>query len=138
VTTSDFETRVAHVVLAVCAVVTGPTAFAQKNEQQLLTLRRAVTLSVAYSSDLALATAQRARELRGAREVAGLELQLARENLRILQQRCQADRRNLRVVEGARLHESDKWLAFLRSDDERQQAQLKLFKTTGQLGRLFP
>ena len=82
--------------------------------------------------------AQRARELRAAREVAGLELKLAQENLRILQERFQADRTNLREVEGARLEESDKWIAFLRADFESQQAQLELFKTTGQLGRLFP
>ena len=82
--------------------------------------------------------AQRARELRAAREVAGLELKLVQENLRILQERFQADRTNLREVEGARLEESDKWIAFLRADFESQQAQLELFKTTGQLGRLFP
>jgi outer membrane protein len=82
--------------------------------------------------------AQRARELRAAREVAGLELKLVQENLRILQERFQADRTNLREVEGARLEESSKWIAFLRADFESQQAQLELFKTTGQLGRLFP
>jgi outer membrane protein TolC len=82
--------------------------------------------------------AQRARELRAAREVAGLELKLVQENLRILQERFQADRANLREVEGARLEESGKWIAFLRADFESQQAQLELFKTTGQLGRLFP
>jgi outer membrane protein TolC len=82
--------------------------------------------------------AQRARELRAAREVAGLELKLAQENLRILQERYQADRSNLREVEGARLEESDKWITFLRADYESQQAQLELFKTTGQLGRLLP
>jgi len=81
---------------------------------------------------------QRARELRAAREVAGLELKLSQENLRILQERYQADRSNLREVEGARLEESDKWIAFLRADYESQQAQLELFNTTGQLGRLFP
>jgi outer membrane protein TolC len=82
--------------------------------------------------------AQRARELRAAREVAGLELKLAQENLRMLQERYQADRSNLREVEGARLEESDKWITFLRADYESQQAQLELFKTTGQLSRLFP
>jgi outer membrane protein TolC len=82
--------------------------------------------------------AQRARELRATREVAGLELKLAQENLRILQERYLADRSNLREVEGARLEESEKWIAFLRADYENQQAQLELFNTTGQLGRLFP
>jgi outer membrane protein TolC len=82
--------------------------------------------------------AQRARELRATRDVAGLELKLAQENLRILQERYLADRSNLREVEGARLEESEKWIAFLRADYENQQAQLELFNTTGQLGRLFP
>ena len=82
--------------------------------------------------------AQRARELRATRDVAGLELKLAQENLRILQERYLADRSNLREVEGARLEESDKWITFLRADYESQQAQLELFKTTGQLSRLFP
>ena len=81
---------------------------------------------------------QRARELKAARGVAGLELRLAQENLRILQERFQTDRTNLRDVEGARLEEGDKWIAFLRADYESQQAQLELLKTTGQLGRLFP
>ena len=82
--------------------------------------------------------AQRARELRATREVAGLELKLAQENLRILQERYQADRSSLREVESARLEESDKWIAFLRADYESQHAQLELFGRTGQLGRLFP
>ena len=82
--------------------------------------------------------AQRARELRATRAVAGLELKLAQENLRILQERYQADRSSLREVESARLEESDKWIAFLRADYESQHAQLELFRTTGQLGRLFP
>ena len=82
--------------------------------------------------------AQRARELRATREVAALELKLAQENLRILQERYQADRSSLREVESARLEESDKWIAFLRADYESQHAQLELFRTTGQLGRLFP
>jgi len=58
---SDVETwRVALGVLAVCALLPGPTAFAQENEQQPLTLRRAVTLSVERSSELTLATARHA------------------------------------------------------------------------------
>jgi outer membrane protein TolC len=81
---------------------------------------------------------QRARELKAIRDVAGLELKLAQENLRILQERFQAERTNLRDVETARLEESDKWVAFLQADYESQQARLELLKTTGQLGRLFP
>ena len=81
---------------------------------------------------------QRARELKSIRDVAGLELKLAQESLRILQERFQAERTNLREVEGARLEESDKWVAFLQADYESQHAQLELLRTTGQLERLFP
>jgi outer membrane protein TolC len=81
--------------------------------------------------------ARRTRELDAAREVARLELQLAQENLRVLQAQFQEGRTGLRDVEKARLEESDKWLAFLDADFNRQQAQLELFRTTGQLARVL-
>ena len=103
----------------------------QLGEVELKRHREEVELAVRRES-------QRVRELRAIRDVAGLELKLAQENLRILQERFQAERTNLREVEGARLEESDKWVAFLQADYESQQAQLELLRTTGQLGRLFP
>jgi outer membrane protein TolC len=103
----------------------------QLGEVELRRKREEVELAVGRES-------QRARELKSVRDVAGLELTLAQENLRILQERFQADRTNLRDVESARLEESDKWVAFLQADYESQQARLELLKTTGQLGRLFP
>jgi outer membrane protein len=81
--------------------------------------------------------AHRTRELEANREVARLALQLAQENLRVLQAQFEEGRLNLREVEKARLEESDKWMAFLDSDYERQQAQLELLRTTGQLARVF-
>ncbi len=81
--------------------------------------------------------AHRTRELDANREVARLALQLAQENLRVLQAQFEEGRLNLREVEKARLEESDKWMAFLDSDYERQQAQLELLRTTGQLARVF-
>jgi outer membrane protein TolC len=103
----------------------------QLGEIELKRKREEVELTVRRES-------QRARELRAARDVAGLELKLAQETLRILQERFQAERTNLREVEGARIEESDKWIAFLQADYESQQAQLTLLRTTGQLRRLFP
>ena len=103
----------------------------QLGEVELRRKREEVELAVRRGS-------QRARELKSVRDVAGLELRLAQENLRILQERFQVDRTNLRDVESARLEESDKWVAFLQADYESQQARLELLKTTGQLGRLFP
>lgn len=81
--------------------------------------------------------ARRTRELDVNRDVARLELQLAQENLRVLQAQFQEGRANLRDVEKARLEESDKWMAFLDADYERQQAQLELLRTTGQLAKVF-
>lgn len=81
--------------------------------------------------------ARRTRELDASREVARLDLQLAQENLRLLQAQFQEGRANLRDVEKARLEESDKWMAFLDADYERQQAQLELLRTTGQLARVL-
>ena len=101
----------------------GEIELKRKREEVELTVRR---------------ESQRARELRAARDVAGLELKLAQETLRILQERFQAERTNLREVEGARVEESDKWIAFLQADYESQQAQLALLRTTGRLRRLFP
>jgi outer membrane protein TolC len=80
---------------------------------------------------------RRARELNAAREVARLELQLAQENVRVLQAQFEEGRAGLREVEKARLEENDKWRAFLDTDFERQKAQLELLRTTGQLTRVF-
>jgi outer membrane protein TolC len=93
--------------------------------------REAIELAVHRES-------QRTRELKANRDVAALELRVAQENLRMVQERFQAERANLRDVENARLEESDTWVAFLQADYESQQAQLELLKTTGQLGRLLP
>jgi hypothetical protein len=39
----------------------------------------------------------------------------------------------LREVEKARLDENEKWMAFLDANFQRQQAQLELLRTAGQL-----
>jgi len=81
--------------------------------------------------------ARATRELETAREVARLELELAQENVRVLQAQFGEGRTSLRELEKARLDEHDKWIAFLDADFNRQQAQLDLLKTTGQLARVF-
>jgi outer membrane protein TolC len=81
--------------------------------------------------------AHRTRELEAAREVARLELQLAQQQLGVLQTQFQEGRTNLRDVEKARLEENDRWIEFLDADFARQQAQLELLRTTGQLARVF-
>ena len=79
----------------------------------------------------------RTRELEAAKEVARLELQLAQQQLAMLQTQFQEGRTSLRDVEKARLQESDRWMEFLEAEFARQQAQLELLKTTGQLARVF-
>jgi outer membrane protein len=80
----------------------------------------------------------RTRELNAARDIAALELELAQEKVRMLRERFQVERANLRDVERARLEQTDKRVAFLQADFDSQQAQLELLNTTGQLTRLFP
>jgi outer membrane protein TolC len=102
----------------------------RQSEVELRRKREEIELAVRRES-------QRTRELKAIRKVAGLELRVAQEDLRTLQERFQEERANLRDVENARLAESDKWVAFLQADYESQHAELELLKTTGQLGRLL-
>ncbi len=81
--------------------------------------------------------ARRTRELDAGREVARLGLQLAQEGLHVLQAQFQEGRASLRDLEKVRLEESQKWMEFLEADYNRQQAQLELLRTTGQLARTF-
>lgn len=81
--------------------------------------------------------ARRSRELDAAREVARLELKLAQEDLGIVQAKFGQGRANLAELEQARLDESEKWLAFLDAEFNRQRAGLELLKTTGQLAQVF-
>jgi outer membrane protein TolC len=77
------------------------------------------------------------RERDAAKEVARLELQLAQQNIGVLQTQYSEGKVNLREVERARLEENDKWMAFLDANFQRQQAQLDLLKTAGQLDKVW-
>jgi outer membrane protein len=77
------------------------------------------------------------REMDAAREVARLELQLAQQQVGLFQAQFTEGKVNLREVEQARLEENDKWLAFLDATFRRQQAQLDLLRTAGQLDKVF-
>jgi outer membrane protein TolC len=81
--------------------------------------------------------ARKSRELEADREVARLELKLAQENVRVLQAQFDEGRTSLRDLEKARLEESDKWRAYLDAGFARQQAQLELLRTTGQIAKVF-
>lgn len=80
---------------------------------------------------------RRLRERDAAKEVARLELQLAQQNVTVLQSQFGEGKVNLREVEKARLEESDKWMAYLDANFQRQQAQLDLLHTAGQLDKLW-
>jgi len=81
--------------------------------------------------------ARNARELESAREVARLDLKLAQETLALTQEKFDQGRASLRELEQDRLDESEKWVAFLDADFARQQGQLTLLQTTGQLAKIF-
>ena len=70
-------------------------------------------------------------------EVARLELQLAQQNVAVFQSQFAEGKLNLREVEKARLEENEKWMAYLDANFQKQQAQLELLKTAGQLDKVW-
>jgi outer membrane protein len=80
---------------------------------------------------------RRVREKDAAKEVARLELQLAQQNVAVFQSQFAEGKLNLREVEKARLEENEKWMAYLDANFQRQQAQLELLKTAGQLDKVW-
>jgi outer membrane protein TolC len=88
------------------------------------------------SADVRLQT-RHLRERDAAKEVARLELQLAQQNVAVLQLQFGEGKLSLREMEKARLEESEKWMAYLDANFQRQQAQLDLLKTAGQLDKVW-
>lgn len=80
---------------------------------------------------------RRVREMEAAKEVARLELRLAQQSVAVLQAQFGEGKLNLRDMERARLDESDKWMAYLDANFQRQQAQLDLLKASGQLDKVW-
>jgi outer membrane protein TolC len=83
---------------------------------------------------------QRSRKVQQAdatKEVARLELQLAGQNVAVLQSQFGEGKANLRDVERARLDENEKWMAYLDANFHRQQAQLELLRTAGQVDKVL-
>lgn len=77
------------------------------------------------------------REREAEKEVARLELQLAQQSIAVLQTQFNEGKVNLSDLEKARLEENDKWMAFLDANFARQQAELDLLKTAGQLDKVW-
>jgi len=80
---------------------------------------------------------RKVQEADAAKEVAHLELQLAQQNVSVLQSQFGEGKANLRDVERARLDENEKWMAYLDANFQRQQAQLELLRTAGQLDKVL-
>jgi outer membrane protein TolC len=101
----------------------------------------AATLSLQKKrSELSLDVRRKARLVREAElggEVAKLELQLAQENVRVLQSQFDEGRGSLQDPEAAHIDENNKWLAFLDANYARQQVQIDLLHTTGQLAQVL-
>jgi len=80
---------------------------------------------------------RRLREMDASKEVARLQLQLAQQSVGALQSQFAEGKANLRDVERARLEESDRWMAYLDATFQRQQAQVELLRTAGQLDKVL-
>ena len=80
---------------------------------------------------------RRVKERDAAKEVARLELQLAQQNLAVLQAQFGEGKLNLREGERARLDENEKWLASLDANFQNQQAHVELLKMVGQLDKVW-
>jgi outer membrane protein TolC len=80
---------------------------------------------------------RRVRERDAAKEVARLELQLAQQDVAVLQAQFGEGKLNLREVEKARLEENERWMFYLDANFQKQQAQLELLKTAGQLDKVW-
>jgi outer membrane protein len=77
------------------------------------------------------------RERDAAKEVARLELQLAQQDVTVLQSQFDEGKVNLREVEKAHLQENERWMQYLDANFQRQQAQLDLLQTAGQLDKVW-
>jgi len=112
----------ANVALAQTNLLAAKVSFTNKQNQ--------------VSSDIRRKT-RRVREADAGKEVARLELQLVQQDLAQLQARFEEGNESLQVVEKARVEENEKWMALLDATFQRQQAQLDLLKTAGQLDKVL-
>jgi outer membrane protein TolC len=80
---------------------------------------------------------RRVRESEAAKEVARLELQLAQQSVAVLQAQFDEGKLSLSDMEKARLDENEKWMSYLDTGFQKQQAQLELLRTAGQLDKVW-
>lgn len=80
---------------------------------------------------------RKVQQAEAGKEVSRLELQLAQQNVAVTQSLFGEGKMNLRDVEKARLDENEKWMLYLDATFQRQQAQLELLRTAGQLEKVL-
>lgn len=80
---------------------------------------------------------QQTRNAEAGQQVAKLELDLARENTRVLLAKFEEGRVGSKDLEQARLEESAKWNALLDSGYDLDRARLELLKTTGEITKVL-
>jgi outer membrane protein TolC len=76
---------------------------------------------------------QQVKQAESAREVARLDLDVAREQLSVLLARMEEGRASLRQVEEARIAEDGKWQAFIEAGYDAETARYNLLHQTGEL-----
>ncbi|SRR5579871_581654 len=79
---------------------------------------------------------QQSREATASKEVARLELELARQNTSVTLAQFEEGRAGAKELEQARLEESGKWNALLDSGFAGDKAKLQVLKATGEISRL--
>ncbi len=108
-------------------------AYAAQGEADLMKLRTqygTLRNQIAADSRKAFRDVQRTA---AAREVAKLDLDVAREQLNILMAQHEEGRASIREIESARVQESDKWLAYYQAQNDLERARLSLLRETGTL-----
>jgi outer membrane protein TolC len=111
----------------------GIGALTAQNQADVLRLRTQMTLT---RNKIAADTRQSYREIRkaeSARDVARLDLDLAREQLSVLLAQMQEGRIPLRQVEEARVAETNKWITLYDAEYALERARLGLLRQTGDL-----
>jgi len=111
----------------------GAPARAAQGEVELLRLRAQVN---AARDRITLDTRKAFQDIRGwegSRELAKLDLDVAREQLSVLLAQFEEGRATLRQVEEARTVETEKWLAFYDAQHKLERARIELLRQTGNL-----
>jgi outer membrane protein len=108
-------------------------AYAAQGEADLAKLRTQYNLLRNQIAADSRKVFQDVKNAEGAREVAKLDLDVAREQLNIFLAQHGEGRVSIREVEGARVQESDKWLAYYQAQNELDRLRLNLLRQTGTL-----